>query len=316
MPTLYNRGMRPAIESSQAGGPAKHRQLTTDLEDANAELIAPATPENAKLGRRLRHGIDPQSIAVAVAGGLLLSLIALPIIALLLRVPAGSVLDYLSRPLVVEALRLSLLTTLLSTIVAVVLGTPLAYALARRSFPGKQLVDALVTIPLVLPPAVAGVALLMAFGRRGLFGGLLGAVGVELAFSTAAVVVAQTFIATPFFVRSAQAGFSQVDPSLEALSATLGIGSLRTFWRVTLPLALPALVSGVAMAWARALGEFGATIMFAGSFVGRSQTMPLAVYAALQSDLDAAAVLSAILVVFSFAVLATLYLLTDRRVVR
>jgi len=241
-----------------------------------------------------------------LSGGAFALLIALPLVALLSRTLPGGVLGrYLTDPQVVAALRLSLLTTALTLLLTVVLGTPLAYLLARREFPGKQWLDALIDLPMVLPPAVAGVALLMAFGRRGLLGPVLSALGVELAFTTAAVVLAQSFVAAPFYVRSARAGFAAVDPLLEGVSRTLGVAPLRTFWRITVPLALPALLGGAVMAWARALGEFGATIMFAGNFLGVTQTMPLAIYAAMERDLGAALVLSSILVVVSFLVLLT-----------
>jgi molybdate transport system permease protein len=209
---------------------------------------------------------------------------------------------------VLEALRLSALTTLCSLALALLLGTPAAWLLARRSFRGQALLDSLISLPMVLPPAVAGVGLLMAFGRRGIFGPPLEAVGVTLGFTTAAVVLAQLFVAGPFYVRAARAGFLAVDRELEIVAHTLGVSRWATFWRVTVPVALPSLLGGAVMCWARALGEFGATIMFAGSFQGRTQTMPLAIYAALETDLDAALMLSAILVVLSFLVLMLLRL--------
>ena len=186
-------------------------------------------------------------------------------------------------------------------------------ALARRHFPGQILLDSLIELPMVLPPAVAGIGLLMAFGRRGLFGPLLASMGISVGFTTAAVVMAQFFVAAPFFVRAARSGFVGVDRELEHVSHTLGVSNWTTFWRVTVPVAFPSLLGGAVMCWARALGEFGATIMFAGSFQGRTQTMPLAIYAALESDLDAALVLSAILVVVSFAVLVALRMVVGRR---
>jgi molybdate transport system permease protein len=165
---------------------------------------------------------------------------------------------------------------------------------------------------MVLPPAVAGVGLLMAFGRRGLFGPALEAVGLTVGFTTAAVVLAQLFVAAPFYVRAAHAGFLAVDRELEIVAQTLGVSDWATFWRVTVPVALPSLLGGAVMCWARALGEFGATIMVAGSFQGRTQTMPLAIYAALESDLDAALVLSAMLVAISFTILVVLRLVVAR----
>ena len=242
----------------------------------------------------------------ALAGSVLVVFLVVPLAAVVIRIgPSGTFLDQLSDPLVREALRLSLLTTSLTLLITVTLGGPLAYLLARRAFRGRALIDTLVDVPMVLPPAVAGVALLMAFGRRGVLGPFLSdALGVELPFTTTAVVLAQLFVAAPFFVRSARAGFESVDRELEQVATTLGVSKSRVFATVTTPLALPALLGGAVMTWARALGEFGATIMFAGNFRGRTQTMPLAVYTTLESGrLDAALALSVILIFVSFAVL-------------
>ena len=234
-------------------------------------------------------------------------LIALPVAAIFARaLPSGLIGEAIGRPVVLEALRLSGLTTLLTLTLAIALGTPTAYLLARRDFPGRALLDSLIELPMVLPPAVAGIGLLMAFGRRGVLGPALAGLGVTLGFTTAAVVLAQLFVATPFYVRAARAGFRVIDRELEEAARTMGASEWETFRHVTVPLALPSLLGGAVMCWARALGEFGATIMFAGSFEGRTQTMPLAIYGALESDLDAALALSAILVVASFAVLAAL----------
>ena len=239
----------------------------------------------------------------ASAGALMLFLV-LPIIALFVEVvPNGSAWSTISKPVVTEALRLSMITTAITVGITVVLGTPVAYLLARRSFRGASLLDTLIDMPLVLPPAVAGIALLFTFGRSGLLGGWIDDAGVSVAFTTVAVVLAQVFVAAPFYVKAAKSGFQSVDPELERVSLTLGEGELRTFLRVTAPLAAPALLGGVIMTWARALGEFGATIMFAGSLQGVTETVPLAIYDALQDDLDAALVLSAVLVAVSFVVL-------------
>jgi molybdate transport system permease protein len=213
---------------------------------------------------------------------------------------------------VLEALRLSGTTTLLALAVAVGLGTPVAFLLARRRFPGRAVLDSLIELPMVLPPAVAGIGLLMAFGRRGVLGPALESAGITIGFTTTAVVMAQIFVSAPFYVRAARAGFLAVDRELEIVAHTLGVSAWATFWRVTVPGAFPALLGGAVMCWARALGEFGATIMFAGSFQGRTQTMPLAIYAALESDLDAAVALSAILVAISFAILIVLRLAVER----
>lgn len=243
---------------------------------------------------------------VVLPVGLLLVVLLLPLLTLLWRGGAGSMAGAWRAPLVVSAWQLSLLTSSLTTLICVVIGVPVAYILARYQFPGAGLLDILVDLPMVLPPAVAGVALLVTFGRNGTVGGLLAEVGVELPFTTAAVVVAQTFVAIPFFIRAAKAGFAGVDPRLEQISATLGENTWGTFWRVTLPLARNSLLGGAIMAWARSLGEFGATIVFAGNFAGRTQTMPLAIYAAMQSDLSIALTLAAMLLLSSFVLLALL----------
>ena len=224
----------------------------------------------------------------------------------------GRWLEALTSPMVVQALALSLATSTASLFLILLLGTPLAYLLARYDFPGKGLMDTLVDLPMVLPPAVAGLSLLMLFGRGGLLGPALRGFEIDIAFSTAAVVLAQTFVAGPFYIRSARSGFESVDPLLEKVAATLGESDLRVFRRVTIPLALPSLVGGAVMSWARALGEFGATIMFAGNFPGRTQTMPLAVYTALESDLWAALAVAMVLVVLSFIALALLKLVAGR----
>jgi molybdate transport system permease protein len=240
-----------------------------------------------------------------LASSVLLAFLLVPLAAIFIRAwPQGAFGDALRDPIVREALQLSLTTTALSLLIVVLLGTPVAYLLARYQFRGRDALDTLIDLPMVLPPAVAGVALLMAFGRRGVFGPFLSdTFGIELPFTTAAVVIAQTFVAMPFFVNAAQAGFESVDRDIEA-AARMDGSRLRVFWSITIPLSFPALLSGAVMSWARALGEFGATIMFAGNFPGRTQTMPLAVYQTLESgDLDAALALSGILVVTSFAVL-------------
>lgn len=222
----------------------------------------------------------------------------------------GDVLRRLDDADVLEALRLSLVTSTLTLLLALLLGVPLAYLLARTSFPGKRLVDTLVDLPLVLPPTVAGVALLVAFGRRGVFGEPLSALGIELAFTTAAVVMAQFFVSAPFLVRTLKAGFEAVDPTYEQVSATLGVSPLRTFFRVTLRLARPALIGGAVLCWVRALSELGATLIFAGSFPGRTQTMPLAIINAFESSqgLAGALAFSVILLVVAFVLLILLRL--------
>jgi molybdate transport system permease protein len=214
--------------------------------------------------------------------------------ALLLVLSPGDLFRHLLSPFALRALWLTLRTTLVATALTVVLGTPLAYLLARFRFRGHQLVDALVDLPITIPPVVAGVALLLAFGRRGLIGRHLEVLGVQVAFTGVAVVMAQVFMASPFFVKAARAGFEAVNEGLESAARTLGASPWRVFWTVTVPLARPALLAGIVLAWARALSEFGATMMFAGNFPGRTQTLTLAVMTALESDLPTAVAVSAL----------------------
>jgi len=248
----------------------------------------------------------------AVGAGLLVVLLALPLVGLVTRIAPGTLIARLREPMVLDALRLSLLTSTASTALIVVLGLPVAYLLTTRDFPGKRVVELLVDLPMVLPPTVAGVGLLTAFGRAGLAGDALEVVGVTLPFTTLGVVVAQTFVAAPFFIRATRAGLSEVDRRYLDAAATLRSPPYEIFLRVMLPLALPSLLAGAAMGWARALGEFGATITFAGNMPGVTQTMPLAVYIALQTDLDAAIALSVLLLLVSVAVLLAVRLLPLR----
>lgn len=226
-----------------------------------------------------------------------------PLLALLLRIDLRRLLANIVDPAVVQAIALSMTTTLLTTTLAVVAGTPLAYLLARRQFRGRNVLDTLVDLPMVLPPSVAGIALLVAFGRRGLVGQYLADAGFSIAFSSVAVVLAQTFVAAPYYVKAAAAGFGAVERELEQAAQIDGASPLRAFRAVTVPLARAALLGGIVMTWARALGEFGATIIFAGNFPGRTQTMPLAIYIGFELDFDVALTLSAILLATSFAVL-------------
>ena len=261
--------------------------------------------ESTALSRppRARHHPDPAA-ALLAPGLLLLLFFTGTLAALVIRAQrAGNVLDSFSNPLVGDALRLSAMTSGLTLVLVLALGTPLAYALARLSFPGKRVVDTLVDLPLVLPPVVAGVALLMAFGRRGIFGPALEAAGIDVAFSTSAVVLAQVFVSAPFYVRAARSGFAAVDPGLEQIAYTLGASRLSTFFRVTAPLALPSLTGGAVLCWARAVSEFGATVMFAGNLRGETQTLPLAILSAMESNLFAALSISVIMLVLAFAVL-------------
>ena len=240
------------------------------------------------------------------ATALLLLFLALPFLGLLVRVSPAELVGRLSEPQVLDALRLSLVTSGSATLLIVLLGTPAAWLLATRSFPGKRLVEVLVDLPMVRPPTVAGFALLMAFGRMGIAGGALSAFGVHLPFTTLGVIAAQVFMAAPFYIAPARAGFAGVDRRLIDAASTLRASEAFTFLKVVLPLSRPALVAGMAMSGARALGEFGATITFAGNLPGTTQTMPLAVYVALQSDLDTAVLLSVLLLLVSFGLLLAL----------
>jgi len=233
----------------------------------------------------------------------MLVLLGLPLLALLLRLDVVDLQQNLASPTVVRALSLSLLTATATTVCALFLGTPLAYLLARRSFRGRRIIDTLVDLPMVLPPAVAGIALLLVFGRRGWLGTPLEAAGISIVFTPVAVVLAQLFVAAPFYIRSAAAGFAEIDSELEQAAALDGAGDFDVFRHVTAALAWPAILGGMVMTWARALGEFGATIIFAGNFPGRTQTMPLAIYLGFERDLDLAVTLAFVLLAASFAVL-------------
>ncbi len=226
-----------------------------------------------------------------------------PLVALLLRVSPERLLANVGDRAVVQAIALSLTTTAITLVLAVVAGTPVAYLLARYRFPGRTALDTLIDLPMVLPPSVAGIALLVAFGRRGLLGRYLADAGVELAFTQTAVVLAQTFVAAPFYIKAATAGFAGVDRDLEQAAEIDGAGPWQVFRSITFPLAATALIGGAVMTWARALGEFGATIIFAGNFPGRTQTMPLAIYLGFELDLNIALTLAVLLLGTSFAVL-------------
>ena len=251
-----------------------------------------------------------------VSGLLFLLFIGLPIVALLVR--AAQQDDFwgaVTGDLALTALRLSIFTSVISIAVVVAAGTPFAYLLARSDHWAARLVDGLVELPIVLPPVVAGVAMLMAFGRGGVIGGLLDSAGIDISFTTTAVVFAQVFVAAPFYIRSAKLGFQSVARDYEDVSQTLGISPLATFWRITLPMAAPAIITGLGLAWARALSEFGATIMFAGNLMGETQTMPLAIMTAMETGggLDSALALSALLLAVSLLSLSVLTLASRRR---
>jgi molybdate transport system permease protein len=246
-------------------------------------------------------------VAAPLAGvGLLL--LALPVVGLLWRAPWSAFGDVLGDDGVRTALRLSAVTSVCATAIAAVVGLPLAWVLARRSFPGRRVVRALALVPLVLPPVVGGVALLLAFGRHGLLGGWLDSwFGITLPFTTAGAVLAEAFVALPFLVLTAEAAFRNLDDRYEEAARTLGARRTAVVWRVVVPLTWPSLAAGLALAWARALGEFGATITFAGNTPGKTSTVPLQVYLLLESgQVDGAIVLSVVLLAVSVGVLVAL----------
>lgn len=262
---LRNRAATPAISLLDDQRSAKRRSSITQRQRAASAVVW----------------------ALAFLGLVFLSL---PIGALLVRAIQNRAWEITSTVgvLIPGAVLLSLTTTLATLALTVLFGTPLAYILARRSFPLRRLINVLIELPIVLPPAVAGLALLITFGRRGFIGASFAMLGITLPFTPAAVVLAQTFVAAPFFIRAAQIAFTQIPPELEDAARMDGAGGWALFQYVTLPLALPALMAGLVLCWARALGEFGATLLFAGSLQGRTQTMPLLIYNAFEQDLDAA----------------------------
>jgi molybdate transport system permease protein len=246
-------------------------------------------------------------VPLLVPAALGLAFLVLPLVGLVVNAPWRTLPHRLAQPSLLTALRLSLECATLATLVCLVLGVPLAWVLARIEFPGRRVVRALVTVPLVLPPVVGGVALLLVFGRRGLVGRWLDhTFGLTLPFTTTGVVVAEAFVALPFLVIAVEGALRGADTRFEEAAATLGAGRWSTFVHVTLPLVAPGVAAGSVLCWARALGEFGATITFAGNYPGRTQTMPLAVYLALETDLDAAVVLSLLLLMVSVGILASL----------
>jgi molybdate transport system permease protein len=244
-----------------------------------------------------------RQLPLALASLPLLLFFLLPLVALVLRVSIADLLTNLVDPTVAQAIQLSLITTLITTGVTIGAGTPIAYLLARRHFLGRILVDTIIDLPMVLPPAVAGIALLVAFGRRGLLGPFLDNANIDLAFSTTAVILAQIFVAGPFYVKTAITAFGAIDREIEQAASVDGAGAFGVFLRITLPLSWSALFSGAVMTWARALGEFGATILFAGNFPGITQTMPLAIYIGFETNFNIALTLSVILLAISFLVL-------------
>lgn len=256
--------------------------------------------------RRLSAPVGREGISAGLAIGalgLLAGFIALPLVSLLLWTVSENAWGAMTSPVALQALALSAKTTAVTVLILLLVGTPAAYLLARSDFPGNRALNTLIELPIVLPPSAAGIALLLAFGRFGLVGEPLSAFGITVSFTTVAVVMAELFVAAPFYVRQAVTGFAEVERSVEEAALVDGADRPGVFFRITVPLAFPALVAGAITAWARALGEFGATIVFAGSLPGVTQTVPLAIYAVFQGDLDAAVALSVLVLGFAFAVI-------------
>jgi molybdate transport system permease protein len=243
---------------------------------------------------------------------LLAGFISLPILSLVVWTVDRGAWRAMTSPVAIDALLLSVRTTSITMAILLLVGTPAAYVLARVDFKGRRVMNTLIDVPVVLPPSAAGIALLLAFGRFGLVGKYLDVFGVTLSFTTAAVVMAEVFVAAPFYVRQAATGFGALDRTVEEAAMVDGADRWRRFLMVTVPLALPALVAGALTAWARALGEFGATIIFAGSFRGITQTIPLAIFAEFQSDIDAAVALSVLVLGFAFVVILAVRYLTRK----
>ncbi len=265
-------------------------------------------------GRRNGAGV-PLIVPFLPAALLFVGFMFVPLLALFWRaIDSGRLGDSVTSSVVVDAMRLSAITSTIALVITLLLGTPVAYLMARREFPGKVLVDLLVDLPLVLPPTVAGVALLVAFGRRGILAPEVNTLGLDLAFTTTAVVMAQMFVSAPYYIRTAKAGFESVDVQYEGVAATLGARPLRIFWQIVLPLSWPSVLAGAILCWARALGELGATLIFAGNLQGRTQTMPLAIISVFQGGrtIDLAIALSVILVVAAGLMLLVLRLFARR----
>jgi molybdate transport system permease protein len=255
----------------------------------------------ARLGRNLGYRLGMTVLAVGLG-----TLLVVPFVALLVDGGPLAILRGFECSLTLPALRLSLETTAISIVFVVLGGTPLAWWLARSKWRSAKWLETLLQLPVVIPPAVGGIALLLAFGRRGLFGGWLDRMGFAPTFNTVAVVMAQIFVSAPFYLHAATLAFGRLNQDLLAVGRSLGASPPRLFFQVALPLAKPALIGGAAMSWARALGEFGATLMFAGNMMGKTQTLPLAIYTALEIDLRTAQALSLLLVVFAFGLLLAL----------
>ncbi len=274
--------------------------MVNKMASQTSSLLSPTSFDKSV---KARSGQRKHGLAWKITSLPLVLFIIIPITALFVRSNPVDMAASLELKQVSQAIRLSLTTSVFTLLVTFVFGTPVAYLLSHRRYRYHRLVDTLIDLPTILPPAVAGVALLIAFGRNGLIGGALNALGITIPFTMVAVVMAQTFIAAPLYIKSAALGFSAVDCDLRQAAALDGAGSWQTFRYIVLPMSWSAMLSGGVMTWARALGEFGATIIFAGNFPGRTQTMPLAIYMGFEIDLKIALTLSVILVCFAFLTL-------------
>ena len=275
-------------------------------------MLAAVSGASASRTGGIRSAWFPLLLVAALA--VVLMFLVLPVIAILTNTAPGKLLHSLGDPSATDALKLSIATSSIAIALIVLLGTPAAFLLATRSFRGRSVVVTLIELPLVLPPAVAGIGLLAALGPQGIFGGVLRSAHVQLVLQTAGVVVALAFVSAPLYLRQAQASFQGVQPALIDAARTLGCSEARSFMRVALPVALPGLATGLALSWGRALGEFGATLMFAGSFRGITQTVPLAIYDRFSSDFSGALALSAILLAVSASLLLVVKLLLSPQV--
>ena len=244
---------------------------------------------------------------------LYLGFIGLPLVGLVVQAIIGEgIVDALTGTLVVDAMLVTLVSSLTTVVIIFIVGTPLAYVIARTNFRGKRIVDITIEFPLVLPPTVAGLGLLMVFGADGLIGKLIASIGIEIPFTIVAVILAQTFVAAPFYIRSARIGFESINPMYEHLSRTLGRSQMWTFWYISFPLALRSIIAGLTLAWARAISEVGATIVFAGNFPGRTQTLSLSVISGLEISLSFALAVSLLLISIAIAILVLVNILANQ----